>query len=226
MIVAHSIASISRAVLDLFYPPTCPGCGRDVAEEPDPICHECWHRLTYLSEPFCQTCGSPTQDALPVARCDQCPGPSPAFDRCRSVVLYCDTMKRILHAYKFDGRRRLSRPLSRLLLWMVGRGPLRLQEPADPAGLPLVVLFLGLLGWATAPIQNGVSRAFEREADIASLELSGQPEAFIRAEQKLAISNKSNVAPTALNVFLFASHPPPVERILLAKLWRDNQRRP
>lgn len=117
MTVAHSIASISRAVLDLFYPPTCPGCGRDVAEEPDLICHDCWHRLTYLTGPFCRRCGSPTQEPVAPRWCDQCPTPAPEFDVCRSVVAYCDTMRRILHAYKFDGRRRLSRPLSRLLLW-------------------------------------------------------------------------------------------------------------
>lgn len=121
MMVAHSIASISRAVLDLFYPPTCPGCGRDVAEEPDLICYDCWHRLTYLTGPFCQTCGCPTRDAVAPRQCDQCPAPTPAFDQCRSVVTYCDVMRQILHAYKFHGRKRLSRPLSRLLLWGYNR---------------------------------------------------------------------------------------------------------
>ncbi len=117
MTISHSIASISRAVLDLFYPPTCPGCGRDIGEEQSLICQDCWHRITYLSAPFCRSCGAPCDGLVEQATCDQCPYPSPAFDRCRSVVAYCETMQRILHAYKFDGRRRLSRPLSRLLYW-------------------------------------------------------------------------------------------------------------
>ena len=115
--IAHSIASISRAVLDLFYPPTCPGCGRDISDEPDLICHECWHRLTYLSGPFCRTCGHPTDGLVGPSLCDQCPTPIPHFDLCRSVVVYCERMREIIHAYKFNGRRRLSQPLSRLLLW-------------------------------------------------------------------------------------------------------------
>ena len=115
--VAHSIASISRAVLDLFYPPTCPSCGRDASEEPDLICQDCWHRLDYLTGPFCRTCGYPTLGVRGPSFCDQCPVPMPVYDKCRSSVVYCRTMREIIHAYKFGGRKRLSKPLSRLLLW-------------------------------------------------------------------------------------------------------------
>ncbi|HOE11684.1 MAG TPA: ComF family protein [bacterium] len=115
--IGHSIASISRAVLDLLYPPVCPGCGADCSEESDPICSECWHRLIYLRGPFCRTCGHPTTEIHGPALCDNCPVPQPAFDRCRSVVQYCEIMKRIIHAYKFGGRRCLAKPLSRLLFW-------------------------------------------------------------------------------------------------------------
>ncbi|HPA44790.1 MAG TPA: ComF family protein [bacterium] len=115
--VGHSIASISRAVLDLFYPPVCPGCGSDVSEESDWICSECFHRLIYLRGPFCRTCGHPTAEIRGPAFCDNCPVPQPAFDQCRSVVHYCEIMRRITHAYKFDGRRCLAKPLSQLLFW-------------------------------------------------------------------------------------------------------------
>ncbi len=117
MVVAHTIASISRAVLDLFYPPVCPGCGRDVAEEPDLVCCDCWHELMYLTGPFCRKCGSPVESGVSVPECDQCPVPPPVYDLCRASVAYNDTMKSIIHAYKFDGRKRLSKPLSKLLLW-------------------------------------------------------------------------------------------------------------
>ncbi len=117
MVVAHTIASISRAVLDLFYPPVCPGCGRDVAEEADLVCCDCWHDLDYLTGPFCRTCGYPVQGPLSIQECDQCPVPAPVYDKCRAAVAYNDTMRGIIHAYKFDGRKRLSKPLSKLLLW-------------------------------------------------------------------------------------------------------------
>ena len=71
------------------------------------------------------------------------------------------------------------------------------------------------------PVGNAVSRRFERQADQISLELAGQPEAFKATEKKMAIDNKSNVAPTPWNVWLFASHPPTVERIHLAEEWEQ-----
>ncbi len=111
--------------------------------------------------------------------------------------------------------------LDRCLRAAMGRGPWNLQSIADPAGLPLVLLLMNLGGWVAMPIGNAVSRYFERQADHASLELAGQTEAFIAAELKLAKVNKSNVAPAPWNVWLFSSHPPTVERIRMAREWKQ-----
>lgn len=110
--------------------------------------------------------------------------------------------------------------LDRVLAYAMTRGPWRLQSKADPAGLPLVLLLVYLGGWLTMPAANLVSRHFERQADQASLELADLPKAFIDAELKLSRDNKANVAPTPWNVWLFASHPPAVERIQMAKDWQ------
>jgi STE24 endopeptidase len=83
---------------------------------------------------------------------------------------------------------------------------------------------LGQLAIALSlPIQNGISRWFERQADEHALTLSKKPQAFIAAEKRLAKLNKSNVTPSRLNVILFASHPPIVERIQMAEQWKDNK---
>jgi STE24 endopeptidase len=76
-----------------------------------------------------------------------------------------------------------------------------------------------LASWAVMPVENAVSRHFERQADMASLELAGQPEVFIAAEKRLVRDNKSNLIPAPLSVWLFASHPPAVERIDMARQW-------
>jgi STE24 endopeptidase len=94
-----------------------------------------------------------------------------------------------------------------------------LASPADPAGFPLILLLSYLGGWLVMPVQNAVSRHFERQADAAALELAGRPEVFIEAEKRLARTNLSNVAPTGLSVWLFASHPPVLERIGAAEAW-------
>lgn len=113
--------------------------------------------------------------------------------------------------------------LSWIMRRLVDRPPLYLTAPADPAGLPLILLLLALGSWLVGPLENAVSRHFERQADLAALELAGQPEAFIQAELRLARQNRMNVAPTPFNVFLFATHPPTVERIRMAEHWRDRQ---
>ena len=109
--------------------------------------------------------------------------------------------------------------LSRILNWAVGRGPFYLTSPFDPAGLPLILLLVMLASWLTMPIQNGISRYFERQADAASLELARKPGAFIEAEKRLARDNLSNVVPTPFNVWMFSTHPPTVERIEMAVEW-------
>jgi STE24 endopeptidase len=103
----------------------------------------------------------------------------------------------------------------------VGRAPWHLQSIADPGGLPLVLLLLNFASWASMPPANAVSRYFERQADQASLELAGQPEAFVKAEQKMARENKGNVAPTPWNVWIFSTHPTTVERIRMAREWTE-----
>lgn len=110
--------------------------------------------------------------------------------------------------------------LSRFLRRAVGRPPFDLKSPADPAGLPLILLLVILGTWCALPVENAISRTFERQADMASLELQDHAEVFIEAEKRLARDNISNVAPNTVSVWLFATHPPAVERIHMAEAWR------
>jgi STE24 endopeptidase len=111
--------------------------------------------------------------------------------------------------------------LSRILTATVGRPPFRLDRPSDPAGIPLVLLLVSVGGWLALPVQNAITRTFERQADVAALELAGQPKAFKEAEIRLARDNISNVAPNRLSVLWFATHPTVVERIRMAEEWQN-----
>ena len=99
-------------------------------------------------------------------------------------------------------------------------GRFGLTHAGDPAGLPLILLLGALSGLLAQPLENAVSRAFEREADRDALELFGHPQAFIEAEKRLARDNIANVVPSDVNVFLFASHPPVLDRIAAAERYR------
>ncbi|MFQ5846137.1 MAG: M48 family metallopeptidase [Candidatus Methylomirabilales bacterium] len=91
-----------------------------------------------------------------------------------------------------------------------------LVHPADPAGLPLLVLVLFILSLVTLPLQNAISRGFERQADHAALELSGNPEAYVKVEVDLARSNLADITPPRWAVLLLYTHPPVLERIAVA----------
>jgi STE24 endopeptidase len=109
--------------------------------------------------------------------------------------------------------------LDRLLRFAVGRAPWQLQSTADPAGLPIILLAVYLGTWAALPVQNTVGRYFETQADQSALDLARQPNAFVDAELEIANDNKTNVAPTPWNTFIFNDHPAPAERIRMAKEW-------
>ena len=83
--------------------------------------------------------------------------------------------------------------------------------------LPLLMLGLTLFSMLLEPLQNAISRRFERQADRYALERTGLKAAFVSAFEKLAVINKSDPDPHPLEVFLFDSHPPIAERIAAAK---------
>jgi len=95
--------------------------------------------------------------------------------------------------------------------------PLGWRGIADPAGLPVVVLTAGLLSLALLPVTNWVSRARERAADRFACTLTGNPQAFASALERLASQNLAERQPSRLAVLLFHGHPPVDQRIAAAK---------
>ena len=67
------------------------------------------------------------------------------------------------------------------------------------------------------PLQNALSRHFERQSDRFALERSGMNDAYLSAFRKLARLNKDDPNPHWLDVFLFHSHPPISERLAMAE---------
>ncbi len=102
-----------------------------------------------------------------------------------------------------------------VLRWGSARG--LITHPADPAGLPLLALTLFVLSLVTLPVQNAISRHFERQADRTVLELTGNREAHIKVEVDLARSNLADITPPRWAVLLLYTHPPVLERIAIAE---------
>lgn len=94
---------------------------------------------------------------------------------------------------------------------------LGLTSPADPAGMPLVVLSVGTVAMIATPFLNAWSRAHERRADRFALETASEPEALIAAVRRMSAQNLAEDRPSSAAFLLFHSHPTAEERIAAAR---------
>jgi STE24 endopeptidase len=94
-----------------------------------------------------------------------------------------------------------------------------LQETADPAGIPILLLTAGTIGLCVKPLLNAVSRSHERRADSYALRMTENPSAFITAMKRLGQQNLAEDSPSKLVQALFYTHPPIKERLRAAESW-------
>jgi STE24 endopeptidase len=90
----------------------------------------------------------------------------------------------------------------------------------DPAGVPLLMVGLGIGFAATSFAGAAYSRAKERQADLEALELLGRPEDFVELWRRLAPKNKSELEPSWWRR-LQASHPEIAERMAFGARWAE-----
>jgi len=92
--------------------------------------------------------------------------------------------------------------------------------------LSLLPLFAILLGGVSllvfAPVNNALSRSFEKQADKYALEKTEDTKAFMAALAGLANRNLSNAYPEWWVKYLYYSHPPIGERLELAESYSQN----
>ncbi|MFW6131960.1 MAG: M48 family metalloprotease, partial [Candidatus Aminicenantaceae bacterium] len=87
---------------------------------------------------------------------------------------------------------------------------------------PIFVLWMvGISSFLFAPLSNAVSRCFEKQADLYSLGIIRDKNAFMKAIAGLANRNLSNAYPPWWVKMLYCSHPPIGERLELAEQYRN-----
>jgi ComF family protein len=100
--------------------PLCAVCERPL-EHPlyGAVCPSCWNAIKPLRPPLCGICGDPLASwrtiSVELSRCPRCRRGAAAIDRGLSVVEYEGAMRRVVHAFKFDGRRSLAPRLGSLM---------------------------------------------------------------------------------------------------------------
>jgi STE24 endopeptidase len=103
--------------------------------------------------------------------------------------------------------------LNRVLLWWAG---IPQASAAPTSALPLVQFTLTLFMLLLSPLQNAISRRYERQCDRYALDRTGNSSAYRSAFTKLAHLNKADMEPNPVEVFLLHSHPPIAERLAMA----------
>jgi STE24 endopeptidase len=91
-------------------------------------------------------------------------------------------------------------------------------ELSDPTGLPVLLFVVTFFGLLAQPVFNTLSRIDEAEADVHSLETVDLPDALASALVKTA--EYRNPRPSALQEFVFYTHPSVERRVRRAMEWK------
>lgn len=118
----RDVRELGRRVLDAVIPPRCIKCG-DVVADTGALCAGCFEQITFITEPFCQSCGIPFSDSYAAHEdgliCGACTAHAPAFDRARAVLVYDDNSRSLVTSLKYADRTDLAPALAR---WMARAG--------------------------------------------------------------------------------------------------------
>jgi predicted amidophosphoribosyltransferase len=129
----------SDALLSILLAPVCAVCQQLLASPSRAcVCDACWASVKRVAPPVCDRCGDALPaasramaaiapslvlaapsfalpGALPVALCRRCRRMPRAIDRGRAAGLYEGSLRAIIHAFKYEGRRSLAAPLGALM---------------------------------------------------------------------------------------------------------------
>ncbi len=85
-------------MLDLLFPPVCSACGIRIGRGSQ-LCHDCLGKLRYLTPPWCSKCGMPQSQGGVCFHCRQNPL---SLETVRSVFIYEEPLRGLIHQWKFS----------------------------------------------------------------------------------------------------------------------------
>jgi len=96
--------SLLEAALSFVFPPVCQLCNEHRATAADGyVCRDCFRRVRFVREPFCERCGLPFEGSLTTLfECTNCRDLELHFTSARSAVLAKDPVLDAIHHYKYN----------------------------------------------------------------------------------------------------------------------------
>jgi ComF family protein len=104
------------ALLAVLFAPTCAACG-EALDTParGAVCQKCWGAIPSMLRPYCRTCGDALASWRVIStldsRCARCRRRPPLVGLTRAIGPYDGSLRAIIHAFKYDPRPSLARPL-------------------------------------------------------------------------------------------------------------------
>jgi STE24 endopeptidase len=96
---------------------------------------------------------------------------------------------------------------------------------ADPAAVPVALFVVVIVSLVTTPLQTAASRRYEAEADWAALEATRDPRALETLHERFTEVGLADPDPPGWYSFLFDTHPSALDRVAMARAWRERARR-
>jgi ComF family protein len=117
MVLARRAAD---GLLSVVVAPRCAACGLPLeAPSRGPVCVACWDAIQVISAPVCDVCGESLPGWRGISRelcvCPRCRRGSRLISRSRAAGRYDGSLRAIIHAFKYEGRRSLARRLAGLM---------------------------------------------------------------------------------------------------------------
>jgi STE24 endopeptidase len=95
---------------------------------------------------------------------------------------------------------------------------------ADPTAVPVALFVAVMLSLVSEPLQAAASRRYETEADWAALEATRDPGALETLHRQFTEVGLADPDPPGWFAFLFDTHPSALDRVALARAWRERAR--
>jgi len=108
------------ALLSLLLAPLCAACDQPL-DEPTrgPVCQRCWQSIRPFTPPLCDVCGDPLGSWRVVTTasdaCPRCRQTQHQVSHSRAIGDYDGSLRAVVHALKYGGRRSVARRLGALL---------------------------------------------------------------------------------------------------------------
>lgn len=106
------VSSITNFVL----PFRCASCS-ELTEQGNGLCASCFSKLSFISEPYCKTCGFPFEFEIENQfECGKCIVEPPKYDVARSLFKFDYNSKKLIHGFKYNDQTSSAKLFSKLLI--------------------------------------------------------------------------------------------------------------